>query len=147
MTATDTSTRPLSDQAREFLADLYDSFATGDASPWADRLTMAHEPIVIGTDPAEFWDDRDHLVATVRAQAADIAASGTRFEGGAAHIESSGDVAWVADEPTMVLPDGRTIPMRLTGVFVREDGELRFAQGHLSVGHPNEDMLDLALPV
>ena len=146
-TTIETTTDATAEEIRAFLADLYDVFATGDASAWTDRITAEHDPVVIGTDPEEFWDERDHLVATIRAQVAAMSSSGVQFRSGAPHVSCRGEVAWIADEPTMVLPDGRRIPMRLTCVLVREDDGWRHAQVHLSVGHPNEDMLDLALPV
>ncbi len=143
-TATDTAT---TEEVRRFLADLYDAFATGDATAWVDRMTNDHAPVAIGTDPGEFWDEREHMVATMRAQAASMSAAGFRLRSGTARIGARGEVAWIADEPTMVLPDGREIPMRLTAVLTREDDGWRYAQVHLSVGHPNEGLLDLALPV
>ncbi|MBY5161922.1 nuclear transport factor 2 family protein [Salsipaludibacter albus] len=144
---TATTTDQTTEEVRRFLADLYDTFSTGDAAAWTDRITRAHEPVVIGTDPEEFWDEREHLVATVRAQAASMAASGVQVRAGTPRIDHHGDVAWIADEPTMTLADGRRIRMRLTAVLVREEDGWRHAQVHLSVGHPNEHMLDLALPV
>jgi ketosteroid isomerase-like protein len=147
-TTTATTTDPATvEEVRTFLADLYDAFATGDPTAWVDRITSEHEPIMIGTDPDEFWDEREHMIATVRAQAESMSASGVQFRAGSPRISHRGDVAWLADEPTMVLADGRRIPMRLTGVFVKEDDGWRHAQLHLSVGHPNEQTLDLALPV
>ncbi len=148
MTATTTAGNDATtEEVRRFVADLYDAFATGDATAWVDRITGDHDAVAIGTDPDEFWDERDHMVATMKAQVASMSEAGFRLRSGTPHIGHRGDVAWIADEPTMVLPDAREIPMRMTAVLTREEDGWRYTHAHLSVGVPNEGLLDLALPV
>jgi hypothetical protein len=52
-------------------------------------------------------------------------------------------MGWVADRPRAVLPDGNAISTRLTGVLRQEEGEWRFVHIHISVGVPDEEMVEL----
>ena len=54
---------------------------------------------------------------------------------------------WVADQPTMRLADDTEVTMRLTAVAVEQDGRLVIQQLHVSVGVPNEEVLDQTLTV
>jgi len=51
---------------------------------------------------------------------------------GGVHAHAIGDVGWFDDRPTMRLPDGTELPLRLSGVAARVDGEWRVVQLHLS---------------
>ena len=52
-----------------------------------------------------------------------------------------------ADRPKFRLPDGTEIPLRMTFVFVREEGEWKVAQQHISIGVPNEQIVGQELTV
>ncbi len=54
-----------------------------------------------------------------------------------------GDIGWAVDQPTMVLPDGTRIPVRITWVVRREDGAWRCVHAHTSVGIPDEALMSL----
>ena len=47
-------------------------------------------------------------------------------------------MGWIADQPRFRTLDGE-VPMRLTAVFRREDGEWKLIQTHSSIGVSNED--------
>ena len=53
-----------------------------------------------------------------------------------------GPMGWVADRPMAVLPEG-AISTRLTGVVRREEGEWKVVHIHLSVGVPDEEVVEL----
>lgn len=140
-----TTTTTTTDEAVRLVEEMYASFEQGDTGPWLDRMSTAHEPLGIGTDPDEFWRGRELLTEVVSAQLAEMSSLGIRFEPGEVTADSRGDVAWVANEPTLTFPDGTAVPMRFTAVLVREGAELRWAQWHLSIGVANEEALDAEL--
>jgi SnoaL-like domain len=135
------------EELRRIVADLYDAFATGDAAPWISRLSGEHVPTGYGTDPTESWSGRDELTAVIEAQAGEMSAAGFSLRSGSPVFDGHSDVAWMIDEPTLRTGDGTDIPMRLTVLFTCEDDAWRVAHFHLSVGVPNESLLDATLTV
>ena len=142
-----TATESKTTELRRLLADLYDAFAVGDASAWANRLTEAHSPFAFGTDPQEACSGAEQLRTVFDAQVKEMNANGITFQGGDAKIDIQSDVAWVADQPTLRMGDAVAVPMRLSLVLVNEGGQWNMAHFHLSVGVPNEQLLNVTLTV
>ena len=136
-----TSTRTLTEELNDLFEEMYAALITGDVSTWAARMSARHEPLGIGTDPHEFWVGRDRIAQVTGAQVEEMSAAGIRFVAGDIRTHSVGEVAWGVDQPTLRMPDGTQVPMRLTVVAVDEDGELRWTQFHLSMGVPNGEAL------
>lgn len=132
-------------EMRELLASLYGSFETGDGARLADAL--APDVLLIGTDEAEWWQGKERVLSVLRAQLDEMRAAGVRLVGGEAQIAATADSVWVADRPTMSLSDGTTVPARLTLVATVEDSALLIRQWHVSVGTPNEVLLNQKLTV
>ena len=64
---------------------------------------------------------------------------GVRLEAGEALRScQEGSVGRVADQSTFVLPDGATIPTRLTAIMRQEDGEWKLVQAYFYVDVPDE---------
>lgn len=129
----------------DLLHALYASFASGDASPWAD--SMGDDALCIGTDAPEWWQGRDAMMPILRAQVSEMSAAGISMAAGDPVIGEHGDVVWAADRPTLTQPDGSTVALRATLVAVRVDGGLRVEQMHLSVPAPNEEVVQQVLTV
>ncbi|HEX5692953.1 MAG TPA: nuclear transport factor 2 family protein, partial [Roseiflexaceae bacterium] len=74
---------------------------------------------------------------------------GVRCLAGDPQAYSHGDVGWVADRPRFILPDGTEIPVRMSIVFVKEDGDWKVSHQHISIGVPNDQVIasGAALPV
>ena len=53
---------------------------------------------------------------------------------------AAGDTGWFADQVTLVFP-AKTIPLRMTGVAVRQDGTWRLVQLHVSAAVSDEALL------
>jgi ketosteroid isomerase-like protein len=100
----------------------------------------SHQPgtLQIGTDPTEWWHGWDTITGVWRDQ---IAALGGTMPVAPGEIEAwqEGNVGWVAASMALQIPDETAIPMRLTAVFHREDGDWKVVQGHGSIGVRNED--------
>lgn len=65
---------------------------------------------------------------------------GIPFEPGPLTGWAAGAVGWFAGQATIVFP-ATTIPLRMTGVAVRQDGTWRLVQLHVSAAVSDEDLL------
>ncbi|HEY6790055.1 MAG TPA: nuclear transport factor 2 family protein [Trebonia sp.] len=65
---------------------------------------------------------------------------GIPFEPGSPIGWAQGDTGWFADQVTVVFP-AKTIPLRMTGVALRQDGMWRLVQLHVSAAVSDEDLL------
>ncbi len=129
-----------------YVAQMYEQFSTGSPDGVEGMLTSSPGLIGIGTDPAEWWVD-EAVGRAFRAQIPEMHGAGLRFQGGEVKAYSEGSVGWVADQPSLRMPDGSEIPMRYTGVWHREGGAWKMVQFHLSMGVSNEDALGEELTV
>jgi len=106
---------------------------------------LAPDALVIGTDEAEWWQGKDHVLTVMQAQVGEMHDAGIRFTGGDPYVVDSGDVVWAADRPTLHLEDGTSVPLRLTAVATRDGDVLLIRQMHVSGGIPNEEMVQQGL--
>ena len=65
---------------------------------------------------------------------------GIPFEPGSPTGWAAGDTGWFSDQVTLVFP-AKTIPLRMTGVAVRQDGTWRLVQLHVSAAVSDEALL------
>jgi SnoaL-like domain len=65
---------------------------------------------------------------------------GIPFEPGSPIGWAQGDTGWFADQVTVAFP-AKTIPLRMTGVALRQDGMWRLVQLHVSAAVSDEDLL------
>jgi hypothetical protein len=130
----------------EYLTRLYALFATGDVSLADELLSSEADILGVGTDPREWWLG-DAFRDAARTQPAEMHAAGLRFEPGEVLACSEGSIGWFADQPTLKLPDGGDVPMRLTGICRQEDGAWKMVQLHLSIGIMNEEALGEELTI
>jgi ketosteroid isomerase-like protein len=129
----------------DLLKTFYSSISTGDPSAFA--ASMASDVLVIGTDEVEWWQGKDEVLRVMEAQVSEMHDAGIRFTGGDPQVFDSGDAVWAADRPTLQLPDGTSMLLRLSVVATRDGDALLVRQVHLSAGAPNEDMLNVDLTV
>jgi len=118
---------------------LYESMTSGDASA-VGRLFSRHSGVLaIGTDPKEWWADYETIVRMYGAQFQELGKIQVRA--GEMHAFVEGTAGWVADRPTVRLPNGQEMELRETTVFHKEDGEWKIVQHHVSMGEPNVEAL------
>jgi hypothetical protein len=129
----------------DLLATIYASFGSGDASAWETML--GDDAMCIGTDEAEWWQGKDALMPAVKAQLSEMSAAGITITAGDPVVGGRGDVLWVADRPTLHLPDGSSVQLRATAVASRVDGSLVLEQMHLSAPAPNEEVVQQTLTI
>jgi ketosteroid isomerase-like protein len=108
----------------------------GDAERVRSRLSERPDAVHIGTDADEWWTSKQIVDAVAAAGGADeIQAVADDID-----IHVQGDVAWVEGRGRFTRAGGGERPVRMTGVFVREDGQWKVVQSHASIGVPNDDI-------
>jgi hypothetical protein len=122
-------------------------FNTGGVSIVGDFVSTEEDVLGIGTDPREWWAGSEAFRAAWNTQLPEMHAAGLRFEPGDIQAFSEGSIGWFADQPTLKMPDGGEVPMRLSGVCRQEDGAWKMVQFHLSIGMLNEEALGEELTI
>ncbi len=130
-------------ELEERTRQLYDAMGRGDADFLRDLVSRADGVTAIATDPEEWWEDYETITRIWGQQLAE--AGGFVLEDANPRAYASGEVGWVADRPTFRLPDGTALPIRITGVYRREDGAWRLVQWHASIGVSNEEAIGMEL--
>ncbi len=129
-------------EVRDTLLRFYEVFSAQDLQSLEQMIAQQAEGVVaIGTAAGEWLEGREQWIAATEALMHEM--EGFRMEAGEEpHCYEEGSMGWVADRPRVVLLDG-TISTRLTGVVRQEEGEWRFVHLHLSVGVPDEEVVEL----
>ena len=122
---------------REALIAFYERFSAGDVDAFADGLAGAEEvPLVIGTAPDEWIAGRSAWISTYREYVAQMPQ--VTLVPGDIRAFACGDAGWVADRPRISMPDGEEVPVRVTAVLHRENGDWKVVNAHFSIGVPDE---------
>jgi hypothetical protein len=120
-----------SDEVEAVLKTMYDLMRAGDGDAAAQLIADGDGVLLVGTDSGEWWDNTDDARAALREQLE--ASGGFAIDPGEMRGYAEGDVGWFDDQPTMRLPDGTVLRMRMTGVAKRSDSTWVVVQAHLSV--------------
>ena len=131
-----------SEELRAFLLRFYGVWQDWDFDSMRDMISGKPHSLIIGTDPAEWWDGGVgvDIWAVQGTEMGKITIRSTAVES-----YSCGNVGWVADRPVMTLENGLEVPLRVTAVVAIERGHWRFVQMHASVGQANEQALGRVL--
>lgn len=129
-------------EVRDTLLRFYEVFSAADLEGLAQIIAREEEGVmVIGTAPGDWTEGRGQWIAA--REALMHAMEGVRLEAGEEpYCYEEGSMGWVVDQPKAVLPEG-TISTRLTGVMHQEDGQWKVVHVHLSVGVPDEEVVEL----
>ncbi len=132
-------------QIKDMLVQFYDGFSGGDAATLLDLISSERGVLTIGTDPQEWWDERDKLRRALEAQMKELA--GARLVAGDPQGYEEGSVGWASDRPTIHMADGTEVPTRVTAVVHREGDQWKLVQTHISLGVANEEVLGQTLTI
>jgi hypothetical protein len=121
---------------REALLRFYDRLSASDVASFDQLVSKDPATLVIGTAPGEWVTERDRLRFGFEAE-------GVRIEPEHPVGYEEGSMGWVVDEPRFFFPDGSAMKTRLTAVLRREDGAWRLVHMHVSVGVPDEEVVEL----
>lgn len=125
-----------SEVVRETMLRFYDRLSASDVASF-DELVAPDAVVIIGTAPGEWVTERDRMRFGFESE-------GVRLETGGALVGyEEGSMGWVADEPTFRFPDGSAMKTRLTAVVRQVDGRWSLVHMHVSVGVPDEEVVDL----
>ena len=131
-----------STELRNLTLRLYQAMASGDYAFMERYFSVNAGVLTIGTDPNEWWADRETAMRVFRAQLEEL--GGFPIAAGDPQAFVEGSVGWIADQPRVTVPDAE-MRLRLTGVFHREGQDWKIVQWHISMGVPNEQALGQAL--
>ncbi len=95
--------------------------------------------LAIGTDPTEWWAGYATINRVFKVQLKETGGFQILADSPKAYFD--GSIGWVADQPTLKLPDGTEIPMRLTAVFQKEQNDWKIVQWHFSTGISNDNLI------
>jgi uncharacterized protein (TIGR02246 family) len=124
------------DEIRAVLDQLLEAQNAGDADRIGTALSERPDAVHIGTDADEWWTTKQIVDAVAAAGGPDeIQAVADDVD-----IHVQGDVAWAEGRGRFTKAGGGERPVRMTGVFVREDGQWKMVQSHASIGVPNDDI-------
>jgi ketosteroid isomerase-like protein len=132
-------------EVRDTLLSFYEMFSAPDLEGLARIITQEADEsvLVIGTDPGDWLEGRERWIAARKALMEGMWEGLSLEAGEEPRGYEEGLMGWVADRPSLVTADGTTITTRLTGV-VRQEGEgWRLVHVHLSVGVPDEEVVEL----
>jgi hypothetical protein len=116
----------------------YERLSAKDVASFDSLVSSDPATLVIGTAPGEWVTERARLRFGFEAE-------GLAIEQGPSPAGwANGDTGWFTDEPTYIFPGGAgRMKTRLTSILQREDGAWRIVHMHVSVGVPDEEVLDL----
>jgi ketosteroid isomerase-like protein len=124
------------DEIRKVFDEVLEAQNAGEAGRLRSMLSERPDAVHIGTDAEEWWTSKQVLDATAAAGGGDdIRAVADDID-----IHVQGDIAWVEGRGRFTRAGGGERPVRMTCVFVREDGQWKVVQSHASIGVPNADI-------
>ena len=127
-----------SEGVNDAMLQFYERLTAGDVASFDRLVSSDPATLAIGTAIGEWVTERDRLRFGFEAEGMGIEPGSrpTAYE--------RGDVGWFVDEPTYVFPGGAgRMVTRLTAILQREDHDWRIVHLHVSVGVPDEEVLEL----
>jgi len=123
-------------EVRDAMVRFFDRLSAGDVASFDDVVAQHPGVVVIGTAPGEWVRDRDRLRDGFEAE-------GARVEPADPVGYREGNLGWGVDEPTFFFPGDVSVNARVTGILLREEDRWRLVHMHVSVGVPDDDVMDL----
>jgi hypothetical protein len=128
-----------STELKELYLRICEAQSSGDHSFFERYFSQKEGVLAIGTDPTEWWVGYATITSVFKAQLQE--AGGFQILADTPQAYSDGSIGWVAGQPTLKLPDGTEIRLRLTAVFQKEQDDWKIVQWHVSAGISNEDLI------
>ena len=123
-------------EVRDAMLHYYERLSASDLTSFDELVSQDPATLIIGTAPGEWITEREGLRHGFEIE-------GVRFEDKVPIAYEEGSLGWVVDQPTLFFPDGSAIQTRLTVIMHREEGRWKLVHMHLSVGVPDEQVLEL----
>ena len=113
--------------------------SSGDYSFFERYFSQKDGVLAIGTDPTEWWAGYATITGVFKDQLKET--GGFQILADTPQAYRDGSIGWVAGQPTLKLPDGTEMSVRLTAVFQKEKSSWKIVQWHFSTGISNEDLI------
>jgi hypothetical protein len=128
-----------STELKELYLRICEAQSSGDYSFFERYFSQKDGVLAIGTDPTEWWAGYATITRVFKAQLQE--AGGFQILADSPQAYRDGSIGWVAGQPTLKLPDGSEMQVRLTAVFQKEQNGWKIVQWHFSMGVSNEDSI------
>jgi hypothetical protein len=125
--APDSTRKEIIDQLNKF-QDGYSKRDTSQVNAFMESLYSRENILILGTNPNEIFSGYERATSLVRS---DWESWGDcKFNVDSANISSAGDIAWFSTRGYVEFDLSKllVIPLRLTGIMVKEDGVWKFQQ-------------------
>jgi hypothetical protein len=125
--APDSTSKEIIDQLNKF-RDGYSRRDTSQVNTFMESLYSRENVLILGTNPNEIFSGYERATSLVRS---DWESWGDcKFNFDSANISSVGDIAWFSTRGYVEFDLSKllVIPLRLTGIMVKEDGVWKFQQ-------------------
>jgi ketosteroid isomerase-like protein len=122
------------------MAWAYEVMTHGAANAIEGLLSREAGLLVVGSDPNEWWVGHEMSARVFKAQVEEMGGN-LQIEAGDIAAFAEDSVGWAVDRPTMRMPNGQAIPMRVTAIFHHEDGAWRIVHWHASMGVTNASIV------
>jgi ketosteroid isomerase-like protein len=127
-------------QVEQAFEQIFDALHVTDAEKLAEVLADRPGSIHIGSDPGESWT-KSQFLDMIR-EAMSVGGGQIRTEHDEVNVQVAGDVAWIYSTGRFINNEDAHRDIRLTCVFVREDGRWKATQTHVSIGVPNDAIFE-----
>lgn len=125
------------DELKTIVLRHYGKFDSGgQADSIKDTYSLEEGVVIIGNDPNEWFDERDSILAFMRACGS--SKMGITVQNLKAYCE--GTVGWTMDRVEVKLPNGVELPVRHTRIFHKENGAWKMVHLHVSIPVPNDEI-------
>jgi hypothetical protein len=126
-----------SDAVLQAVLAFYDGISTSDVEKFEQLVSTHPATMICGTAPGEIARERDRLRFGFETEGV------TLKVGASPEAYREGGLGWAFDEPLFGFPDGTSIRVRLTMVFLEEATGWMLVHGHFSSGVPDEEVAAL----
>jgi ketosteroid isomerase-like protein len=117
---------------KEALLRFYERNSANDQASFPLVVSREEAVLIVGSAAREWFQGQ----AAVRGA---FGLEGFRIEAGDILAWENGDTGWAVNTPTFVMPDGATtMRLRMTTIFVKEDGAWKLVHIHGSTPVPDE---------
>jgi len=123
------------DALKRIVLQHYGKFDAGEqGDSIKDIYSLEEGVIIIGNDPEEWFEDHDSILAFIKA------GGSSKLDIQVHNIKAicEGSVGWTMDRVTVILPNGKKIPVRHTRIFHKENGSWKLVHLHVSIAVPND---------
>jgi ketosteroid isomerase-like protein len=120
-----------SEGVRSALLRFYDRNAANDQAAFSSVVSGDKDVLVIGSAAREWFAGPEQVRGAYGLE-------GFRIEPGAIKAYEHGDLGYAVNTPCFVAPNGATLRLRMTTVFVKEDGTWKLLHMHASMPVPDE---------